>query len=357
MFDQPLLTIEIPLIGEDVRILDQTLLPHRIEHVMLRDVSDVAEAIAVMRVRGAPLIGATAACGMALAARANTGDAALLAAAEQLRSTRPTAINLDWALRRCLNRLLALPERDRVQAGYEEALSIAREDAAANQLIGEYGLTLLHAMAEHRAGAPVRILTHCNAGWLATTYLGTATAPMYLAKKLNLPIHVYIDETRPRNQGAALTAWELSQQGIPCEVIADNAGGLLLQRGEVDMVITGADRVAANGDVCNKIGTYLKALAARESDVPFCVAVPTSTIDPAMPDGASIPIEERNPNEVLTATGIDDEGVVRTVRTAAEGVEGRNPAFDITPASLVTTLITERGLIKPEHAGALIPAE
>ena len=357
MFDQPLLTIEIPLIGEDVRILDQTLLPHCIEHVMLRDVSDVAEAIATMRVRGAPLIGATAACGMALAARSDASDTALHSAADQLRSTRPTAVNLNWALGRCIDRLTALPEGDRVEAAYEEALAIARIDAAANQLIGEYGLTLVHAMAEHRGGEPVRVLTHCNAGWLATTYLGTATAPIYLAHKLNIPIHVYVDETRPRNQGAALTAWELNQQGIACEVIADNAGGLLMQRGEVDMVITGADRVASNGDVCNKIGTYLKALAARESDVPFCVAVPTSTIDPDMPDGTSIPIEERDPDEVLTATGISDDGEVRAIRTAADGVGARNPAFDITPAALVTTLITERGLIKPEHAGDVAAAE
>ena len=242
-------------------------------------------------------------------------------------------------------------------AAYDEALAIARIDAAANQAIGEFGLTLIHALAQERDGEPVRVLTHCNAGWLATTYLGTATAPIYLANKVNIPIHVYVDETRPRNQGSALTAWELGQQNVSCEVIADNAGGLLMQQGEVDMVITGADRVAANGDVCNKIGTYLKALAARESQVPFCVAAPTSTIDPDMPDGTGIPIEERDQGEVLTTTGVDESGVITTIRTAAEGAVARNPAFDITPADLVTVLITECGLTKPAHAGDVVSSE
>ena len=357
MFDQPLLTIEVPLVGEDVRILDQTLLPHTVEHLMLRDINDVVEAIASMRVRGAPLIGATAACGMALAARADASDSGLREAASQLRVARPTAVNLDWAVSRSLVRLLALPEADRMAAAYDEALAIARIDAAANQAIGEFGLTLIHALAQERGGEPVRVLTHCNAGWLATTYLGTATAPIYLANKVNIPIHVYVDETRPRNQGSALTAWELGQQNVSCEVIADNAGGLLMQQGEVDMVITGADRVAANGDVCNKIGTYLKALAARESQVPFCVAAPTSTIDPDMPDGSGIPIEERDQDEVLTTTGVDESGVITTIRTAAEGAVARNPAFDITPADLVTVLITECGLTKPAHAGDVVSSE
>lgn len=351
--EQALKTIELGPTGADVRILDQTLLPHRIEHRMLSSWQDAAEAIGVMRVRGAPLIGATAACGLALAVREDSSDAAMFAAADGLRATRPTAVNLQWAVERCLSVLACTRPEERLDMAWSQAAGIIGEDVRSNQAIGEHGLELVKAMAERRAGEPVRILTHCNAGWLATTHLGTATAPMYLAHAQGIPIRVLVDETRPRSQGAALTAWELHRAGIDCDVIADNAGGLLMQRGEVDMVITGADRVAANGDVCNKIGTYLKALAAREAEIPFCVAVPTSTIDPGMPDGTGIPIEERDEDEVLCATGLGDDGVVRSVRVAAEGVSARNPAFDITPASMVTALITERGLIKPAMAGQL----
>ncbi|MDG2200382.1 MAG: S-methyl-5-thioribose-1-phosphate isomerase [Phycisphaerales bacterium] len=352
--DTELQTIELGDIGGEIRILDQTLLPFQVEHRTLASWEEAAEAIKVMRVRGAPLIGATAACGMALAIRSDPSDAAMFKAADGLRKTRPTAVNLQWAVERCLSILACTKPEHRLEVAWKEAALIIAEDKAANRAIGEYGVPLIKALAEPLGGEPVRILTHCNAGWLATTHLGTATAPIYLAHAQGIPVHVLVDETRPRSQGAALTAWELERAGVPCDVIADNAGGLLMQRGEVHMVITGADRVAANGDVCNKIGTYLKALAARESGVPFCVSVPTSTIDPAMADGFGIPIEDRGPDEVLHATGLDPEGTVRTIRTAAEGVSALNPAFDITPAGMVTTLITERGLIKPQHAGHIV---
>lgn len=347
-------TIELGDIGGHIRILDQTLLPFQVEHRELVTWQDAAEAIKVMRVRGAPLIGATAACGMALAIRSDPSDAAMFKAADGLRETRPTAVNLQWAVERCLSILACTPPDDRLKAAWVEAASVIGEDRAANRAIGDFGMPLIKALADPLEGEPVRILTHCNAGWLATTHLGTATAPIYLAHEAGIPVHVLVDETRPRSQGAALTAWELERAGVPCDVIADNAGGLLMQHGQVHLVITGADRVAANGDVCNKIGTYLKALAARESGVPFCVAVPTSTIDAAMPDGNGIPIEDRGPEEVLHATGIDQDGTVRTIRTAAEGVSALNPAFDITPAGMVSTLITERGLIKPQHAGRIV---
>jgi len=352
--ERALETIELGPPGGDVRILDQTLLPFQVQYRTLVDWEGAAEAIKMMRVRGAPLIGAAAACGMALAIRADSSDSFMFKAADGLRETRPTAVNLQWAVERCLSILACTKPEDRLEVAWKEAAAIIAEDKAANTAIGEYGAPLIKALSESIDGEPVRILTHCNAGWLATTHLGTATAPVYLAHAQGIPVHVLVDETRPRGQGAALTAWELERAGVPCDVIADNAGGLLMQRGEVHMVITGADRVAANGDVCNKIGTYLKALAARESGVPFCVSVPTSTIDPAMPDGYGIPIEDRGPDEVLHATGIDPEGTVRTIRIAPEGVSAQNPAFDITPADMVSTLITERGLIKPEHAGRVV---
>ncbi len=352
-----LYTIQLLGTGEDVRILDQVFLPHALEFRDLKTCEEAAEAIAVMRVRGAPLIGATAAAGLALAARVDASDEALAAAAAMLRATRPTAVNLGWALDRSMKHLLETPVEDRTRVAYQEAAAIIREDAMANEAIGQQGMELIRQLSQAKGGQPVNILTHCNAGWLATTHLGTATAPIYLAHREGIPIHVWVDETRPRSQGAALTAWELHRGGVPCTVIADNAGGLLMQRGQVDMVITGADRVAANGDVCNKIGTYLKALAARESEVPFCVAVPTSTIDADMPDGGAIPIEEREEREVLTATGLAGDGTVQTVVTAAEGVPGCNLAFDITPAELVTVLITECGLIKPGHAGDLVVSD
>jgi len=352
--ERALETIELGPPGGDVRILDQTLLPFQVQYRTLVDWESAAEAIKDMQVRGAPLIGATAACGMYLAVRSDPSDSFMFKAADGLRATRPTAVNLQWAVERCLSILACTKPEDRHDVAWKEAAAVIAEDKASNTAIGEYGVPLIKALSDSLDGEPVRILTHCNAGWLATTHLGTATAPVYLAHARGIPVHVLVDETRPRSQGAALTAWELERAGVPCEVIVDNAGGLLMQRGEVHMVITGADRVAANGDVCNKIGTYLKALAARESGVPFCVSVPTSTIDPAMPDGNGIPIEDRGPDEVLHATGIDPEGTVRTIRTAAEGVSAKNPAFDITPAAMVSTLITERGLIKPEHAGRVV---
>ena len=347
-------TLELSPDGDVVTILDQTLLPHRIECRPLRSWEEAAEAIAAMRVDGASLIGATAACGLALAVRLDASDAAMFKAADGLRATRPAAMNLQWAVERCLSILACTRPEERATCARKIAVDILEHDAEANRSIGGYGLELIRAMADRRGGEPVRILTHGNAGRLSTTHLGTATAPIYLGHREGIPIRVLVDETRPRCQGSALTAWELHREGIECDVIADNAGGLLMQQGEVDMVITGAVRVAANGDVSNHIGTYLKALAARESDVPFCVAVPTSTIDPDAPDGSRIPIEQRDADEVLHAVGRDDDGEPGRVRVAADGVSALNPAFDITPASLVTVLITERGLLKPDTAGRAV---
>jgi len=327
--------------GWSVGIFDQRLLPWRIERLRLRHVEDAAAAIADMATRGAPLIGAVATYGLALALRADAGDAALAAAHERLVRTRPTAVNLRWALDRVAARVRPLAPAERAAAAYAEAASLCDEDAAMNHAIGLAGLPLIRALAERKAGAAVNILTHCNAGWLATVDWGTATAPIYMAHDAGIPVHVWVDETRPRNQGA-LTAFELVQHGVPHSVIVDNAGGLLMQRGLVDMVIVGTDRVTANGDVCNKIGTYLKALAARAHDVPFHVALPSSTYDAATPDGASVPIEERAPEEVTSVTGLDRSGAVGRLQITAS--PARNPAFDITPAALVTAYLTDRGV-------------
>ena len=333
--------------GWSVGIFDQRRLPWAVERLTLRTAQDAAHAIADMATRGAPLIGATAAYGMALAMRADSSDAALEATYAQLLHTRPTAVNLRWALDRVRAVLAPLALAERAAAAYTEAAAICDEDVAVNRAIGEAGLPLLRALAARKPGQPVNILLHCNPGWLATVDWGTATAPIYLAHDEGLPLHVWVDETRPRNQGA-LTAFELAAHGVPHSYIVDNAGGLLMQQGMVDLVLVGTDRVTANGDVCNKIGTYLKALAAFAHDVPFCVALPASTYDPATPDGASIPIEERGAGEVTHISGPDAEGVMR--RIAVTQSPARNPAFDVTPADLVSAYITERGVFEGAEA-------
>ncbi|MDP2788375.1 MAG: S-methyl-5-thioribose-1-phosphate isomerase [Pseudomonadota bacterium] len=342
--------------GDRVEIIDQTRLPHEFVLRRLTTLADAAEAISVMRVRGAPLIGATAAYGLALAALTDASDTALHAAADQLIATRPTAVNLRWAVLRMLARLLPLPPGERVDAAWMEAAAICDEDVAQNQAIGQHGLALLKNIAARKSG-PLNILTHCNAGWLATVDWGTALAPIYAAAEAGLGVHVWVDETRPRNQGASLTAWELKQAGIAHHVIADNAGGHLMQHGRVDVCIVGTDRTSANGDVANKIGTYLKALAAFDNGVPFYVAAPGPSIDFSLASGGEIPIEERDPEEVACIQGRDSEGRVVSVRLTPVGSPAANPAFDVTPARLITGLITERGVCRAEREAmaALFP--
>jgi len=325
--------------------IDQTLLPHRYAIIRLDTVEDAARAIKTMQVRGAPLIGATAAYGMALAARADASDAALERAYAVLIATRPTAINLKWALDEMMASLRNRPREERVEAAYRRAQAIADEDVEINAAIGRHGVKLIEAIAAHKTGA-VNVLTHCNAGWLAAVDWGPATAPIYQAHDKGVPVHVWVDETRPRNQGASLTAWELGQHGVPHTVIADNVGGHLMQHAQVDMVITGTDRVTAQGDVANKIGTYLKALAAKDNGVPFYVALPSTTIDFAVSDGVNeIPIEQRGADEVTTITGRTADGRIESVRVVPDGSNVANYAFDVTPARLVSGLITERGVI------------
>ncbi|MFN0182331.1 MAG: S-methyl-5-thioribose-1-phosphate isomerase [Aquabacterium sp.] len=350
---RPCRSIEPLPTADGVRVIDQRALPFALQWCDLRSLDDAARAIRDMWVRGAPLIGVTAAYGMALQARADAGDAALQSARQALDATRPTAVNLAWATARMLQALLALPPSGRADAAWRLAGDMADADVATNAAIGRHGLSLLQALAQQRPGRRLNLLTHCNAGWLATVDWGTALAPVYAAQAAGLDLHVWVDETRPRNQGAALTAWELGQQGIAHTVIADNAGGHLMQRGEVDLVIVGADRITARGDVCNKIGTYLKALAARDCGLPFHVAAPLSTLDFSRNDGlAEIPIEQRSAAEVTHQTGRDDDGTVRRVQLVPDGSAAANPAFDVTPARLVTGLITERGCL-PATAAAL----
>src|ERR1700681_246895 len=342
--------------GWSVGIVDQTLLPHRFAVARLTSLDDAARAIRGMQVRGAPLIGATAAYGICLALRVDASDEALERAAAALMRTRPTAINLKWALDEMTAAVRNQARAARVEAAYRRAAQICDEDVAINQAIGRHGLPLIEAIAARKAGGRINLLTHCNAGWLATVDVGTAMAPIYLAHDRGLPIHVWVDETRPRNQGASLTAWELGHQGVPHTVIPDNMGGHLMQHAMVDMAIVGTDRVAANGDVCNKIGTYLKALAARDNNVPFYVALPSPTIDFSVADGiAEIPIEERDGDEVASITGRTADGRIETVRVVPEGSPVKNYGFDVTPARLVTGLITERGVIAP-NAAALASA-
>ena len=342
--------------GWSIRIFDQTRLPWALEILRLTDAVQVAQAIRSMQVRGAPLIGAVAAYGVALALRQDASTENLERVVTELGATRPTAINLRWALARMRAALHNLPPGERVAAAYAEAAAICDDDAETCRRIGENGLPLIEAAA--KAGKRVNILTHCKAGWIATVDWGTALAPIYMAHDAGLPVHVWVDETRPRNQGAALTAWELGSHGVPHTVIADNAGGHLMQHGKVDLVIVGTDRVTRNGDVANKIGTYLKALAARDNDVPFWVALPHSTLDMSVADGvAEIPIEERDGAEVTDLTGRTADGRIETIRVAAAGSPAANPAFDVTPARLVTGLITERGRCDASEAGlrALYP--
>jgi methylthioribose-1-phosphate isomerase len=348
--------------GWSVHIIDQTKLPWALEILRLTDVTQAAHAIRAMQARGAPLIGALAAYGLCLALRADASSEAMERDAALLAGTRPTAVNLRWALGRMLTRLRNTRPGDRVAAAYAEAAAIADEDVAQNEAIGRHGLPLIEAAATRKQGGRVNVLTHCNAGWLATVDWGTALAPIYTAHNAGLDLHVWVDETRPRNQGAALTAWELGKHGVPHTVVADNAGGHLMQHGEVDLAIVGADRVTRAGDVANKIGTYLKALAAHDSEVPFWAAVPSSTIDWTLSDGlVEIPIEERGAAEVTDVTGRMADGRIATVRVAPLESAAANPAFDVTPARLVTGLITERGRcdasvaglrkLFPEHAG------
>ena len=350
-------TIWVEPDGATVGVIDQTRLPHMFETVQLSSMEDAAHAIKSMVVRGAPLIGAAAAYGMALAMHADATDRNLKHAYETLISTRPTAINLKWALDQMMALLKPLAPSQRTAAAYRRAAEISDEDVAINKSIGGHGLKLIEKIASaKKPGERINILTHCNAGWLATVDFGTATAPIYLAHDAGLPIHVYVDETRPRNQGASLTAWELGRHGVPHTVIADNTGGHLMQHRMVDLVIVGTDRVTARGDVCNKIGTYLKALAAHDNGVPFYVALPSPTIDFTVSDGvAEIPIEERDAAEMTSIAGLTKDGRIETVRVVPEGSAVANYAFDVTPARLVTGLITERGVLAPNR-GALAAA-
>jgi methylthioribose-1-phosphate isomerase len=341
--------------GWSVGILDQTRLPHRVERLRLATCADTAHAIASMQTRGAPLIGAVAAYGICLALRQDASDEALERAYKALLATRPTAINLKWALDEMAAAVRNRPRGERVAAAYARAAEISDEDVAICEAMGRHGLKLIEDIAARKKpGERVNVLTHCNAGWLATVDWGTATGAIYMAHDKGLPIHVFADETRPRNQGASLTAFELGQHGVPHTVIPDNTGGHLMQHGLVDMVIVGTDRVTARGDVCNKIGTYLKALAARDNNVPFYVALPSPTIDFTVDDGvAEIPIEERAPEEVATMTGRTADGRIETVKIVPDGSAVANYGFDVTPARLVTGLITERGVIAASREALL----
>lgn len=344
--------------GRTVRIIDQRWLPHEFRVVALSNRDEAAVAIRDMWVRGAPLIGATAAYGIALQMAEDPSDAGLDSAWETLHRTRPTAINLRWALDEMRRVLRPLPLKERAAAAYARAAEIADEDVEINRRIGANGLAVIAEIAARKPGRPVNVLTHCNAGWLATVDWGTATAPIYMAREAGIDIHVWVDETRPRNQGASLTAWEMAGHGVPHTLIVDNAGGHLMQHGAVDLVIVGTDRTTARGDVCNKIGTYLKALAAHDNGVPFYVALPSPTIDWTVQDGVvEIPIEERSGDEVAWVWGRTADGALTRVRIAPEETGLGNPAFDVTPARLVTGLITERGIspASPEGLRGLFP--
>jgi methylthioribose-1-phosphate isomerase len=337
--------------GVSVAVIDQTRLPHAFEVALLRDWRAAEKAISTMVVRGAPLIGAAGAYGMALAAHEDASDAALAEAAERLASARPTAVNLAWAVKRMLATILSAAPGDRAEAAWREAARICDAEVEACEAIGRHGAELIRAAWNGRD--PVQVLTHCNAGWLAAVDWGMSTAPVYKAVEAGVPVHVWVDETRPRNQGAALTAWELGKAGVPHTLIVDNAGGHLMQHGEVDLCIVGSDRVAANGDVCNKIGTYLKALAAHDNAVPFYAALPASTIDWSLASGRDIPIEQRAAAEVTHITGLAEDGDVRTVRLAPEDSPAANYGFDVTPARLVSGIVTERGVCEASAAGLL----
>lgn len=331
--------------GGTVQVIDQRWLPHELRIAPLLTRADFATAIRDMWVRGAPLIGATAAWGMAKEMERDPSDASLAETWDVLHDTRPTAINLRWALDEMHRVLAPLPPGERAAAALRRAAEICDEDVEINRRIGLHGVKIIREIAALKSGRPVNILTHCNAGWLATVDWGTATSPVYHAHEAGIPVHVFVDETRPRNQGAQLTAWEMNSHGIPHDLIVDNAGGHLMQHGEIDMVIVGTDRTTARGDVCNKIGTYLKALAAQAHGVPFYVALPSPTIDWRVHDGVKeIPIEERGQDEVTHVQGRAPGGEIINVQISPDGTPARNPAFDVTPAELVTGLLTERGL-------------
>jgi methylthioribose-1-phosphate isomerase len=350
---KPYRTIWLNDDGRSVEIIDQTKLPHMFETVTLRDLDDAAKAISTMQVRGAPLIGATAAYGVALRLMTDASDEGLDRACEVLAATRPTAINLRWVLDEMQKTVRNQPRDKRVAAALARAAEICDEDVETNRRIGEHGLGIIRAHAEKKGGETVNILTHCNAGWLACVDWGTALAPIYRAHDEGIKVHVWVDETRPRNQGASLTAFELSTHGVPHTLIADNAGGHLMQNKLVDLCIVGTDRTTATGDVANKIGTYLKALAARDNVVPFFVALPGTTIDWSLSDGSAIPIEERGGDEVTRMTGRLPDGSIATVEIAPKGTHAANYGFDITPARLITGFITERG-VAPATPNALV---
>jgi methylthioribose-1-phosphate isomerase len=338
--------------GASVEVIDQTRLPFSFETRALSTVEQVAAAIRDMVVRGAPLIGASAAYGVALAMRADASDEALKAACALLLESRPTAVNLRWALDEMRRVLMAVAPAQRAALAWAKAAALCDDDVNTNAAIGRHGLTLFRALAAAKPGQRLNILTHCNAGWLGCVDWGTALSPIYQAHDAGLAVHVWVDETRPRNQGASLTAWELGAHGVPHTVIVDNAGGHFMQHGEVDCAIVGTDRTTATGDVANKIGTYLKALAARDNGVPFYVALPSSTIDWSLDDGVrQIPIEERHAREVLTVQGRAADGQLVSVEVVAPGSPARNPGFDVTPARLVTGLITERGVCAASREG------
>lgn len=335
----------------DVSIIDQTLLPFEFKTVELRSAIDARDTIRDMLVRGAPLVGATAAYGVALAMRDNPSDAHLQEVSELLFAARPTAVNLGWALQQQQAALTGLAPEKRATRAYQLAAQICDDDVGLCEAMGEYGLPLIRELADQKPGKPVNILTHCNAGWLATVDWGTALAPVYKAFDAGIPVHVWVDETRPRNQGAYLTAYELGQQGVPHTVIVDNAGGHLMQHGLVDICFVGTDRTTRAGDVCNKIGTYLKALAAHDNNIPFYVCAPSPSIDFSITDGLrDIPIEQRSEREVSHILGRNESGVLTQVDILPVGSTARNDAFDVTPSRYITGLITEKGIVKANEA-------
>lgn len=346
-------SIELVEDSRGIRILDQTLLPHAVVWRDLEDLESAAEAIETMRVRGAPLIGATAACGVWLALKRDSEAGALETACARLLATRPTAVNLRWAVERMHHALVDLSGPDLAEAAWREASAIVEEDARSNREIGRHAMGLLAEAKARKAGqGPLQVMTHCNAGWLACVDWGTALSGVYLAHEAGMDLHVWVSETRPRSQGAALTAWELGEHGVPHTVVSDNAAGHLMQRGLVDLCLVGADRVSAAGDAANKIGTYLKALAAREHDLPFYVAAPCSTIDWTIRDGiAGIPIERRDAREITHVVGATDDGRREEVRIVPAASPARNDAFDVTPARFVTALVTERGAVDASETG------
>ena len=340
--------------GKEIKIIDQRKLPHSIEIIRLNSLDQTVKAINKMYVRGAPLIGVTAAFGFYFAMKEDCSEQSIDNAFEKLINARPTAVNLAWACQRVSEKLKKIPDTDRKVYSLRLAEEMSDQDVETNYKIGQNGLNLIKKLAENKKdSSPVRILTHCNAGWLATVDRGTATAPIYQARELGIDLFVWVDETRPRNQGASLTAWELYHNKINCKLIVDNAGGHLMQRGLVDAVIVGSDRTTINGDVCNKVGTYLKALAAWDNNIPFYAALPTTTIDFDLENGSEIPIEEREEDEVLTMTGKTESGKTEKIRLTPSGIEASNPAFDVTPSKYITSLITEKGVINADRKSIL----